>query len=325
MTTGRKAKLDSLFDVLHSKGWEPGAVAGWDGETTERNYRLISESGTTFNNLPLVCVAVEFLAAHQPDTVRGNMYLVVSAGWLPDTSDKSYNRLGRLLGRLRENGTIRFEWIVDTIRSTIKPSSWSGLADFAETVRDAYRKDFWASLPDCVEVIVEKDTLAGKVSPITEEYDVALHPIRGYSSKSFAHGIARQWRRTDKPITVYYIGDHDPSGMDLERDIKAKLKRYSQRAFAWVRLAVLPGQFEQFDIMPLAVKTGDKRATQFIRDYGSDCAEAEAIPANDLRAMLRTKIENHIPSEEWERLQRVEELERESVQKITSQMKANTP
>jgi hypothetical protein len=86
---------------------------------------------------------------------------------LPDTSDKSYGRIQRLLGRLRENGTISFSWIVDTVRSTIKPSSWSGLEQFADTVKRAYRKDFWASLPEYVEIIVEKDTIAGKVSPVT--------------------------------------------------------------------------------------------------------------------------------------------------------------
>jgi hypothetical protein len=138
-----KARLASLFATLRSQGWEPGQVAGWEGETLEKNYCILCEAGTTAKLLPLSCVAVELLAAHQSDTVRGNMYLVVSAGFLPDTSNKSYDRIQRLLNRLRENGTIPFEWVVDNVRQTIKPSSWSGLQDYAEAVRDAYRMDYW--------------------------------------------------------------------------------------------------------------------------------------------------------------------------------------
>jgi hypothetical protein len=254
---------------------------------------------------------VELLAAHEPDTVRGNMYLVVSAGWLPDTSDKSYDRIQRLLNRLRERGTVPFRWVVDNVRQTIKPSSWSGLADFAETVQDAYRKDFWAELPDYVEVIVEKDTIAGKLAAVTREYDVPLHPIRGYSSTSYAWTIARNWAEINKPITIYYLGDHDPSGRDLERNIREKLARYSERDFAWVRLGVNPDHFDTYQILPLAPKKKDARYRSFVEKWGERCAEVEAIPATALRAMVREAIESHIPTGAWERLRQVEQREQE--------------
>jgi hypothetical protein len=251
-------------------------------------------------------------SAHQPDTVRGNMYLVVSHGWLPDTGRRSYCRIQRLLNRLRLCGRVPFEWIVDNVRSTIKPSSWTGLADYAETVRDCYRKDFWAELPEYIEVIVEKDTVAGKLSVVTREYDIRLHPIRGYNSTTFAWEIARYWDRIQKPITIYYIGDHDPSGRDLERDIREKTARFSRRSVTWKRLAVEPEHFEQFNIRPLAPKKKDARTKKFVEQYGSQCAEVEAIPANDLRAILREAILSHIPAGEWNRLQEVERLERET-------------
>ncbi len=307
----QKARLASVFEKLRAGGFEPGSVAGWKGEELERNYNLLCRSGTSQKNLPLVCVAAENLALHQPDTVRGNMYLDVSAGWLPDTSDKSYGRIQRLLNRLRENGTISFSWIVDTVRSTIKPSSWSGLEDFAETVKQAYRKDYWASLPEYAEIVCEKDTIAGKVSSVTKEYDVPLHPIRGYSSTSYAWSIAQGWNEIQKPISIYYLGDHDPSGRDLERNIRDKLTRYSKREFSWKRLGVNPEHFDEFHIIPLEPKKKDKRYKSFAATWGDKCAEVEAIPATALRDMIRTAIESHIPSGSWKRLQRVEKLERD--------------
>jgi hypothetical protein len=273
---------------------------------------VIANSGVSAKYLPMTAVATEWLACNTPDTVRGTMYGVVSAGFLPDTGKKSYTTIQEILGRLRENGTIPFQWIVDTVRQTIKPSSWSGLEDFADTVRDAYRKDFWASLPEYILFIVEKDTVAGKVSPVTREYDVPLHPIRGYSSKSYAWNIAQAWKEIEKPIFIYYIGDHDPSGRDLERSMRERLTRYSQdHPFTWRRLGVLPEQFERFDMIPLAPKKGDKRYKKFSAEFGDKCAEVEAIPANDLREMVRDAIESHIPKGQWERLKKIEDLERQ--------------
>ncbi len=296
--------------MLRDGGWEPGRATGWDEADIEKNYGILLRSGTSWKNMPLTCVSVELLAQHEPDTVRGNMYLVVSAGWLPDTGEKSYNRIQRLLNRLRESGTVPFEWIVDNVRSTIKPASWSGLQDFAEGVRDLYRKSFWAQLPDYVVIIVEKDTIAGKVSQVTREYDVPLHVIRGYSSTSYAWQIAQQWADVTKPIIVYYLGDHDPSGRDLERNIQEKLTRYSKRGFQWYRLGVNLGHFRLFDINPLQAKKSDKRYKKFVREWGEQCAEVEAIPATNLRQMIRDAIEGHVPEGEWERLQQIEDVEK---------------
>lgn len=311
MSDQSKTKLASMFATLRDAGVEPGSLAGWDAATTEHNYAVIARARLKADNLPLAAVVVELLSKHQPDTVRGVMYSVVSAGWLPDTGDRSYGRVQRLLGALRKKGVVPFEWVVDNVRETEKPASWSGLGDFADTVRDAYRKDFWASLPAYVAVVVEKDTVAGRVAPVTRAFDVPLHPLRGYSSTSFAWSIARDWRRIEKPIHVFYVGDHDPSGRDIERSIVRSLREHSGgRDFAWRRLAVEPEHFERYDIIPLAPKQRDRRYAKFLDRYGPRCAEVEAVPATDLREMVRAAIEGHIPADQWARLRDVEERER---------------
>ena len=134
-----KTRLVSLLDELKGKGWTP--------RLTERSYENIIAAGLRGKNLPLAGVATEIAYDEKPLTLRGLMYRVVSAGWLPSTEKKQYSRLGRILTTLRERGVVPFSWIVDNVRSTIKPSSWSGLGDFVDTVQSAYRKNFWASLP----------------------------------------------------------------------------------------------------------------------------------------------------------------------------------
>src|SRR5262245_28424341 len=97
-------------------------------------------------NLLLCQSAVEVLKQECPMTLRQLYYRLVSAGVLANRQAE-YKRLGHVMTRLRENGDVPRTWIVDHVRSTLKPSSWTGLDDFGETVRQVYRKDFWARLP----------------------------------------------------------------------------------------------------------------------------------------------------------------------------------
>src|SRR5262245_10324347 len=110
-------------------------------------------------------------------TLRQLFYRLVSAGALANRQQE-YKRLGHVMTRLREGGEVPRSWIVDHVRATLKPSSWTGLGNYLESVRDCYRKDFWASLDHHVEVFVEKDAVAGTVQPVTAEYDVALRVVR---------------------------------------------------------------------------------------------------------------------------------------------------
>jgi hypothetical protein len=308
----QKPNLDSLLRELNDSGWKT--------KLTDESYQLVLDARFRGKNLALACVALQIAFYQHPLTLRGLMYQVVSAGWLPSTDREHYTRLGRIMTTLREEGIVSFSWIVDNVRSTIKPSSWTGLNDFVETVQDAYRLDFWASLPEYVHVIVEKDAIAGTLAPVTREFDVALSPIRGYVSLSFAHEIAETWNQIEKPIHAYYLGDFDASGFDLERDLKEKLRRYCQRPFMWLRLGVNADDFDDFDLIPLEAKKSDRRYAAFVREHGTECAELDAIPPNELRSRVKAAIKSHIPRNEWERLKKTEQVERDSFTNLLGQL-----
>jgi hypothetical protein len=294
-------------------------------------------------NRQLSARAIEILERERPMTLRQLFYRAISAGALQN-SQLEYKRLGSIMTRLREANNVPRTWIVDHVRATLKPSSWSGLGDFGETVRDAYRKDFWSSLNHHVEVFVEKDAIAGTIQPVTKEFDIALRVCRGYASVSFAGEIADEWQRIEKPIFAYYLGDFDPSGFDLERDLREKLARYSGRwcvqsdifdenrswaklttgpgytvdsdSFCWGRLAVQYADFHDHNLIPLPVKQKDRRARAFIERHGDECAEVDALPPSELRSRVRQAIESHIDQERWKRLQKTEELEKETLERV---------
>jgi len=282
-------------------------------------------------NRTLFDKAVEVLNAEHPVTLRQLFYRLVSCGALKN-SKAEYQRLGNLMTRGREEGLIRRSWIVDHVRATLKPSSWSGLNDFGDSVREAYRKDFWASLDHHVEVFVEKDAVAGTIQPVTREYDIALRVCRGYASVSFAGEIADEWSEIEKPIFAYYCGDFDPSGFDIERDLREKLERYSGRSheelpswadetnFVWRRLGVRDEDFDEFDLIELPVKLKDKRAAGFLERHGERCAEIDALPPSELRDRVEAAIREHIDEERWSKLEETEALEKASVRSIIVDM-----
>lgn len=257
----------------------------------------------------------------QPITVRGVFYRGVSAGLYPDTSDRYYRQCGEILLRLRRSRLLAYNCIVDSTRRRLKPSSWSGLSDFAEDAAKAYRKDLWARQTDYVEVFVEKDAMAAVIEPVTREFDIYLNVIRGNCSESFVWQIAEIWREVDKPIYAYYLGDHDPQGMAIERDLRSRLTDMSYRDVEWERLAITDADFFS-DMLGFPIKGNRRDAAwltrngRYLEEYGDRCVEVDALPPHEIRDRIRETVESHIDGEEWARLQSLEKLERDCFNKF---------
>jgi hypothetical protein len=120
-------------------------------------------------------------------------------------------------------GAVAFRSIVDGIRESIKPNSWTGLEDFADTVCEVYRKDLWQRQEDYLEFWFEKDAIIGVIEDITRKYDIKIRPLRGQSSLTFLHDAAWELSRIQKPVHIYYFGDHDPSGYSIEDSARERL------------------------------------------------------------------------------------------------------
>jgi hypothetical protein len=262
-----------------------------------------------------VSVLVQILRENQPITVRGAMYRGIGTLW-KDSSEANYRQCCALILKMRRLGIIPYHWIVDGTRVSNKPSSWSGLADYATTIARAYRKDLWQRQEDYIEIFVEKDAMSGIVSPVTREYDVRLNPIRGYASETFLWNIAEEWKRIKKPISVYYPGDHDPNGLDIETDLRNRLQEFCGFEVNWKRLAVTQDDFAKEELFGFPVKRNSKgkgKWRYYLAEFGDRCVEVDAIPAPEIRDRVRQAIESHIDQREWEFLKEQEEREKQDV------------
>ena len=260
------------------------------------------------------------LADHGVMTLRHLFYLLISEH-VVQNSEKDYHNLVRVIAQARRRGEISYSDIVDGTRGTIKPSSWTGLADFTETVREAYRKDLCATQRDCLELWVEKSAIVGVIEDVCEKYDVLIRPLRGYASLSMMHAAAYMLSQVEKPIFVYYLGDWDPSGLDIERSAHKTLDELMEaRAVHWRRLAIVPVQIEEHRLVPIQAKTQDTRSNRFVREHGTRAVELDALPPDALRFEVEAAIISHVDRRKWKSLQAVEAAEKETFAEMLSKL-----
>lgn len=229
-------------------------------------------------------------------------------------SRADYCKLSRVLTKARELGEVPFDWIVDRSRPTYSASAFDDLADGLRALRDQYRRDYWQDQPYHVEVWCEKDAVVGSIQPVTDKLGVAIHVCRGFTSTPRAHEIAERYLRVAKPIYVFYLGDHDPSGREIEHDICRRVQ--GDRPSGWftlTRLAIHERDIGYFRLPPLRVKESDSRAARFKHLYGTGCVELDALPSEELRSRVRQAIERRIEGEAWGRAMAIERAEQENI------------
>lgn len=301
------AALDQLRDIKFEHGL-----------TLPTLTRLAQSFNAT--TLPLAIALCDIIIDEKPLTVRRCLYRASVQGLVPGTDDESYNRTQYLVLKLRRKGFVAYNWISDSSRRRLKPSSWSGLADFADTAAEAYRKDLWARQPWHIEVFTEKDAMTGVLHPVTSQFDLHLNVIRGQVSETFVWEIAEEWREIKKPILALYFGDHDPSGLSIEASIKNRLLGFlppdRREAITWKRLAITAEDFANTDLLGLEVKKGDKQGRKYVERFGNRCVEVDALSANEVRERLQNEVLSHIDADAWARLREVEDLERQSIKEI---------
>jgi hypothetical protein len=164
-----------------------------------------------------------------PATVRQIYYLATVEGIVPKT-ENGYDTVQTDLTVMRRAGTLPYGWLADSTRWQRKPKTFGSIQEALEDTARLYRKALWTDADAYVEIWLEKDALAGVVSPITSRFDVPLMVARGYASLSFLHAAAEAIAGLDVPTYVYHCGDYDPSGQDAARAIEQTLRKMAPRA-----------------------------------------------------------------------------------------------
>jgi hypothetical protein len=257
-------------------------------------------------------------------TLRQLYYRFVAAGWIPNNM-KSYKRLGEIVSRARLAGLLDWNYIVDRTRALRGTSHWETPGSVINSAAYGYRRDKWATSPRRVEVWVEKDALVGVIGRVAERHDVNFFSCRGYVSSSEQWAAARRilgYLQAGQAVTVLHLGDHDPSGIDMTRDITDRLTNFiltdwcdreghdredytdgelwklvgdslnewTDEPFVIDRIALNANQVRQYNPPPNPAKLTDSRANGYIARHGNDSWELDALPPEVLDALIDSNI-----------------------------------
>jgi hypothetical protein len=224
------------------------------------------------------------------------------------------------LAGLREHLIMPFRWITDNTRRRYQADQHEDKEQALRDLHAHYRRDLWRQQPQHVEVWCESDALADVLIEVTDEYGLALLPCRGQAGKRFVYDSAQAYEAKGKPVTVLYVGDFDPSGLDIRKSLHERMTRYGAPEVDFRWLAITPEQVYDEDLPGHGLNPNI--AAPVLERFYEECdrwgipgeaVEAEAMEPEALRTLLDEEIELLIDHRQWELEKAVEAEERKGL------------
>lgn len=267
------------------------------------------------NSLKMISVIDDIILEYQAQgfmlTVRQLYYQLVARDYIPNTV-RSYDNTVALLTNARLAGLIDWDAIEDRTRGVIERGHWNSGSEILHAVAGQYHEDLWSDQDCRVFVIVEKEALAGVLQRTCKEWDVPLLPARGYPSATTLREFAKgRIMRASQEIVVLHLGDHDPSGIDMSRDLEERLSMFSRHKVQidFRRLALNMNQVEEQKPPPNPAKVTDSRYAGYRSQYGAESWELDALSPKYLHTLVSTEVEGLIDFARWnERCKTIEEV-----------------
>lgn len=90
---------------------------------------------------------------------------------------------------------------------------------------------------------------------------------------------------------ILYVGDLDPSGEDMVRDVETRMKTFGVHGLEVRKCALTIAQVRQYKLPPNPAKLSDSRAASFIARYGSrDSWEMDAMRSDRIVAAVEAEL-----------------------------------
>ena len=227
--------------------------------------------------------------------------------------EREYKHLSTLVSDARLAGLMDWAAIEDRVRQPHVQLQFENLGELVDVALCSYRLPRWRGQEVYVELWVEKDALAGVLSPLAREFHVTLMVNRGYSSQSAMYESANRFIDSEKPGKLLYLGDHDPSGEDMVRDIRDRLAMFGAEVTV-EKLALTMEQVRQYNPPPNPAKRTDPRATDYIAEHGNESWEVDALPPEVLSGIIRERFEDIIMLEPLQEVLEQEQQDKASLQ-----------
>ncbi|MFA5375872.1 MAG: hypothetical protein WC455_09035 [Dehalococcoidia bacterium] len=264
-------------------------------------------------------------------SLRQLFYQLVVREVIPN-QQAEYSKLSTILTKGRMAGVVDWEAIEDRLREPFRHGAWESPREIINACANQYRRDRMENQSVYLETWVEKDALSAVLRRAVEPYGCRLMVNRGYSSTTAMHDAFKRfiepWEQ-GQAVKILYLGDHDPSGMDMVRDISARIETFvrgstevneSRATFEIERLALTMDQIEEYSPPPNPAKVTDPRAEAYIAEFGPVSWEVDALPPDVLNSLVEHGIQRMIDLDAFDASLEQERQERQILKDLADGM-----
>lgn len=247
-------------------------------------------------------ICTEYQAQGFDLTLRQLYYQFVSRGLIANKMTE-YKRLGGIINDARLAGLLDWDHIVDRTRNLESLPTWGSPSSIIASCADQFRTDRWKHQEHRIEVWIEKEALAGIIEGVCNELHVPFFACKGYTSQSEAWAAGQRLQEYidggQDPI-ILHLGDHDPSGIDMTRDIEERLFMFTGYHVEIKRLALNWNQVQQYNPPPNPAKLTDSRVGPYLRKFGDESWELDALEPRVIADLIRQAVMRYRDEAEWD-------------------------
>lgn len=245
-------------------------------------------------------------------TLRQLYYQLVARDQIPNTVQE-YAKLSRTVVYGRMNGLIDWDHIEDRIRKPYKTYSVNSIEEAIKDTALTYKLDRQKGQGNHIEIWTEKDAVSNILKKSSTFYHVNLMVNRGYSSCSAMYEAFNRIDGSDQLGIILYVGDHDPSGLDMIRDIRERLREFGPIDFKVDHVALTREQIEKFRPPPNPAKTTDPRASWYIDNFGHDSWELDALKPEILDQIVSDSVLHYLDAVKFNKILEKEKKDRKKL------------
>lgn len=242
-------------------------------------------------------------------TNRQLYYQLVGKDLIPNAQEV-YKRICTFITDLRYCGLVDWESIEDKSRVPKRHAEWDNVSDLVDSAIYAFRLPRTSDQEYYIEMYCEKEAGVNVLSTVADEFHVYFGFNKGYSSAAAMYQLAKRVKNQieeGKEVIILYFGDHDPSGLDMIRDIEDRVTEFlengdyfTQPNFNVIPVALNMDQIRKYNPPPNPAKITDPRAKWYIEKYGKKSWELDAIDALELREIAKNSVLKYTEMEKYE-------------------------
>ncbi len=252
-------------------------------------------------------------------SLRQLYYQFVARGWFANVQE-NYDRLKDAVSAGRLMGLLSWTAIEDRTRALQGRHTWKDPREAVEDARRRYLIDMWEHQDYRPEVWVEKEAMEGVVAQVCHGLRVDFFCVRGYGSNSAfweaGRRLASYIQKGQRPI-IFYLGDHDPSGLHMAEDIRERLELFAGTPILVQRIGLNMDQIAKYNPPPNPAKQTDSRFKSYFLETGlAQSWELDALPTNVIRSLIANSVHKVTDTRKWDEALAQEASDKETLDEL---------